>query len=120
MAAQPDILPPLGAYSVSVVGHTLNPGDIVGPGTLALVTVLTLCGTEEVRIECVTPHRTTAAELARRVQLVASVQHPRRRACSACLDQFSRITRHERTLLYASDPGAGAILGLDGAEVIGG
>lgn len=103
---------PRGPYRVRV-GVVIIPGSgRVLPGVEYEVQVRTLCGSEDVRIACQSREACAGSDLARRAQLVASIQHVERRSCTVCMEHWGQtLTAFERRFLYATAPRLGAILG---------
>ncbi len=76
--------------------------------------VRTLCGREEVVITASPKEAVSMLVFVRQVQLVASIQHVRRRACRICAARYgSMLTAHERRFIYATEPQLGPVLGVD-------
>lgn len=77
------------------------------------VVVQTLCGAEDTRIECASMQPCTAAQFARRAQIVASIHHPSQRACWGCVDAFRfKLSPSERRFAYTTAPQLGPIVGI--------
>lgn len=108
---------PLGPYTVAIGRIQLSETSQVQPGKDYEIQIATLCGREVADMTVSPTEVTTAAQLARRSQVAASIQHVERRACDSCRERFFTLTSDEKRWLYASDPRLGPILGLDAKGV---
>jgi len=112
--------PPSGTTKVTVGGIALASTHTLDPGKTVKVECVTLCGNETVDAEVVVQERTmTANEVARRTQLVGSIQHVTRRACKKCRELYQTLDNEERRWLYSEVPNLGSIVGMDQTDAYG-
>ncbi len=108
--------PVKGDYIVTVNGAAVTPTTLILPDAKKYeAAVKTLCGGDLVKIEATPGESMTAAEFARRVQIVASIGHVTRRGCEACYAAYQHgLTIDEKKLLYSTQPSLGPVLGFGG------
>ena len=111
---------PRGDWRVSIGGFPLKPYDLCRPDRTYRVEANMLCGSEVYdALECSPVYVMTAVEFARRVQVVASIQHVTRRACKVCREAYrDGLSPDEKRWLYSTAPTMGRALGFEGAEVL--
>jgi hypothetical protein len=102
-------------WSVSRGGIELSHNAVLHPGdTEYRVVVWTLCGNEQATVDVLCPWVMSAAEFARRIRLVSSIQHSLQNGCNGCIERFTTSTTpQEKQFLYATNPRLGKILGFD-------
>lgn len=112
---------PVGPWSVSCGGILLPPTGMVHPGSNDLeCKVVTLCGKEEVQLTVARPSTVEPIwQFARRLQIVASMQHVIRYLCETCETSYRHaLTPAEKKFVYATQPTLGPIVGFEGEGTI--
>lgn len=106
-------------YSVKH-GPIVLPADAnCAPGTDYTVHVETFCGTDKATMDVSPQEFQPASQLARRCEIVASIQHVAQRGCDKCRQQFfNGVSAAEKKWLYSEDPTLGPIIGVDGGELL--
>jgi hypothetical protein len=100
------LAPPFGPakFSVSVGGIMLLPETLCTSGRMYLVKVVSLCGENVIETESSPKESCSARDLARRCQLVGSMQHVSRQGCIQCKMAYLRVPANERSLLHTGKP----------------
>lgn len=113
-ASSSDWKAPVGPWRAGLGLIDLAPGASVRPGVDYNITVRTLCGREDVVITAQPKEAVPLVVFVRQVQLVASIQHVRRRACRLCAGRYgTMLTPFERRFVYATEPQLGPVVGVN-------
>lgn len=110
---------PRAAYSVKH-GPIALPGDAqCNPGTEYKIKVRTLCAADDATMDVSPQEMQSASQLARRCEIIASIQHVAQRGCDKCKELFfSTLSKEEKRWLYSEDPTLGPVMGIEGWEHI--
>lgn len=104
---------PKGDWEVRTGGVVLHPTALTLPSRDYRVVVDTCCGEETCTVDLATKETMSAAELARRTQIVSSIQHVMRKECRKCYQHFfDQLTESEKRFIYTTAPALGGILGM--------
>lgn len=108
---------PRAAYSVKH-GPIVLPSDAgCTPGTEYRIKVRTLCAADDATMDVSPQEMQSASQLARRCEIIASIQHIAQRGCDKCKELFfTTLSQSEKRWLYSEDPTLGPVVGVEGWE----